>query len=152
MEFVMTEPAQLLRLVYVSRAISEMSLDRIVSILAKSRNANRARGITGALLYHDRVFLQILEGPQPAVEALYEGIARDQRHTDCRILMQSVETRRLFPDWSMGHAMATPADLARLPGLNGFFSSGRTYENFGNAELGALLEAFRRGDLAGEAA
>lgn len=143
----MPEAATLLRLVYVSRASSDMPLDRITSIIAKSRSANRARDITGALLYHDRLFLQILEGPAPAVEALYAGIARDPRHSDCKVLLRSFETQRLFPDWSMGHSGATPADLARLPGMNGFFTSGRTYENFGTAELGALLEAFRRGDL-----
>lgn len=148
----MSTSLPVLRLVYVSHAASDMSLDRITSIIAKSRGANRARGITGALLYHDRVFLQILEGPTEAVEALYAGISRDPRHSGCRVLLRTPEAQRLFPDWSMGHSGATPADLARIPALNGFFSSGRTYADFGGAELGALLEAFRKGELRDQAA
>lgn len=141
-----------LRLVYTSRATSDMPPERVATIVAKSRGSNRAKDITGALLYRDRVFLQILEGPAKAVEALYTGIARDPRHADVRILFQETDTRRLFPDWSMGHPDISAEDLERLPGFNRFFVSGRSYADFGGPEIGALLEAFKRGDLTGQAA
>ena len=41
-------------------------------ILTKSRANNPAIGVTGNLIYHSDLFLQLLEGPHLAVNRLYE--------------------------------------------------------------------------------
>lgn len=138
---------RLIRLVYVSRAVREMPLDKVLSLIAKARTTNKALEITGALLYDRGIFLQILEGSDAAVEGLYAAIARDQRHTNTRVLMREAISDRLFSNWSMGHSGATLDDLAALPGLNGFFTSGKTVYDMGHPELEKLLTAFATGRM-----
>jgi hypothetical protein len=70
---------KLLRAVYVSTATRDLRDEELGALLDVSRRDNAARGITGALAYHDRVFIQVLEGPEAAVEALLATIARDPR-------------------------------------------------------------------------
>ncbi|HEY5718903.1 MAG TPA: BLUF domain-containing protein, partial [Gammaproteobacteria bacterium] len=68
----MTSPA-LYRLIYVSSATVELSLVQLNQLLQRARTKNAALEITGLLLYCDGSFLQLLEGPQGAVEQLYRS-------------------------------------------------------------------------------
>ena len=78
------------RLVYYSRnAIPGTSgeLERhIEQILETSRRNNEAVGVTGALMFNNGCFAQILEGPREAVEKTFERIQRDPRHSDVVLL------------------------------------------------------------------
>lgn len=143
----MPEPNYLIRLVYASRSIKSVSLDGVISIVAKARSHNKSKQITGALLYNAGIFIQILEGPKAEVDELYAKITRDVRHHDSKVLLYEATSNRLFSNWSMGHAAATQEDLDRLPGLNGFFSSGKTAYDMGHPEIEGLLAAFREGSL-----
>jgi hypothetical protein len=58
-------------------------------------------GITGLLTYRHRQFVHILDGPEPAVEALFSTIERDGRHRDLRLLLRRNVTVRAFADWSL---------------------------------------------------
>lgn len=90
------------RLEYVSehaRPLAEEDLDAIVATAA-TRNAER--GITGFLMSSGGLFLQVIEGPVEAVNALWEEIQRDPRHRNMLVLtMRRDVPNRLFPDWSM---------------------------------------------------
>lgn len=78
-----------------------MSNEQVKSILRASRANNTSKGITGLLLYRDGSFVQFLEGPATAVDALYDKIERDPRHHGViRVLRQPV-TKRDFKQWSM---------------------------------------------------
>ena len=59
--------------IYVSRPthFDHMVLD---NILITSRSNNFEIGVTGNLICHSDLFLQMLEGPSDAVERLYEKI------------------------------------------------------------------------------
>ena len=70
-------------------------------ILTKSRANNPAIGVTGNLIYHSDLFLQLLEGPHLAVNRLYETILADNRHTDIVKLRDETFNRRLFASWAM---------------------------------------------------
>lgn len=142
----------LIRLVYASRSVQDVPLEKVLSLIAKSRTANKARGITGALLYDRGIFLQILEGPTEEVDRLYKSIGRDPRHKDTKVLVRESITSRLFADWSMGHSGATIADLEQLPGLNGFFTSGKSVYDMGHPQLEQILAAFSAGLFAVTAA
>ena len=143
----MTDSKSLIRLVYASKSAKPVSLNAVISIVAKARSLNKTKGITGALLYDAGIFIQILEGPKVEVDQLYANIEQDKRHRDACILLYEPIRSRLFADWSMGHSGATQADLDKLPGLNGFFSSGKTAYDMGHPQLEALLAAFREGTL-----
>ncbi len=76
----------------------------IRSILETARSNNRLIHVTGALLFSHGFFAQILEGPQQAVESMFESIQGDPRHTDVTILHLHPITERSFPGWSMAYA------------------------------------------------
>lgn len=90
------------QVLYMSRATSEMSETQLRAILAASRRNNPAKGLTGMLLYAEGTFFQILEGAETAVEAIYNKIYSDPRHSRVLRLRETAIARRSFPGWSMG--------------------------------------------------
>ncbi len=76
----------------------------VQTILAASRVNNARDGITGGLLFSEGCFAQVLEGPTDAVEAAFERIQCDDRHSEVTVLQVGPITTRDFPDWSMGFA------------------------------------------------
>jgi len=90
------------RLIYASRPFGydNLTLD---GILYTARTNNVRDGITGSLVCREDIFLQLLEGPGTAVDAAFERIRRDNRHTDVLLLTTDRVDARLFPDWAMRH-------------------------------------------------
>jgi hypothetical protein len=66
-----------------------------------ARRNNPREAITGALICRHDLYLQLLEGPQAAVEARYEKIARDDRHLEVVKRVSRPVTERMFPNWAM---------------------------------------------------
>ncbi len=91
------------RLIYASRAVEALKSDDIEDILRTSRTNNARVGVTGALMFGAREFLQCLEGAREAVNQTYARILRDARHTDAVILDYREVGVRWFPMWSMHH-------------------------------------------------
>ena len=99
----------LVRLLYVSRAVSPDSPEVIESILADSRAHNLGQGITGILCYGGGIFLQAIEGGRAQVNALYNHIVADKRHQDVVLLHYEEISERHFGGWTMGQV-----NLAKL--------------------------------------
>ena len=128
---------ELLRAAYVSAAPRDLREDELVAILEVSRRDNVTRGVTGVLCYHERGFVQVLEGPEAAVEALLVTIARDPRHTEVTVFDRARVDERTFGAWSMGWLRASDLSRAGLdPGV-------LFLRNTPDAVVNALLEAFR---------
>ncbi len=90
------------RLVYLSFAHSHWPLIDLLGLLEGARRNNQRCGISGMLLYSDRVFMQLIEGPEAAIAMLLATLATDPRHTRLTVLSdQRVAAHRLFPDWGM---------------------------------------------------
>jgi hypothetical protein len=89
-------------LIYASRGDEEPDDDALKRLLEQSRAVNRRHRITGYLLHHRGIFLQLLEGPRDAIQGLYERIASDPRHQDVSLIAEGAIGQRLFGDWSMG--------------------------------------------------
>jgi hypothetical protein len=109
-----TPDGALRRVVYVSHIAPGVAQPRqamLEEILAAARRNNARCGVTGALLYSDRRFAQVLEGPPEAVEELFETIQMDTRHDHITVLQVSTPAGRVFGDWSMALAVA-PAVMA----------------------------------------
>ncbi|MHA6491647.1 BLUF domain-containing protein [Pseudomonas borbori] len=96
----------LVRLTYASRASHSVSAELIREILDSSQRNNPARGLTGILCCNADIFLQALEGPRDAVNALYNRIGEDTRHKDLTILDYAEIDARRYANWSMGWAGA----------------------------------------------
>ena len=73
----------------------------LAGILVASRRNNPRADITGCLICRHDVYLQLLEGPEAAVEALYARIALDDRHLAIERLVAGPVDARMFPEWAM---------------------------------------------------
>lgn len=73
----------------------------LASILVAARRNNPRDGITGALLCRQDLYLQLIEGPDAAIDALYERITRDNRHDNIVLLLSETVDRPLFGEWAM---------------------------------------------------
>ena len=74
----------MIQLIYVSTAAGPVTTAVTGTILRSAQAYNAAKGITGVLCQGQGVYLQVLEGERSAVEALYERIQTDKRHTHIR--------------------------------------------------------------------
>ena len=96
----------MIRLLYVSRAAQPAPAaetpEAIEAILAQSRAHNMSNGITGILCYGGGVYLQAIEGGRNAVNALYNTLVHDPRHTDVVMLHYEEISERRFGGWTMG--------------------------------------------------
>jgi hypothetical protein len=102
--------ARLHRVLYASTATGTTdSLLGVATILGESQRNNAQRDLTGALAAHRGRFIQVIEGPKDAVDALLERLERDPRHRNIRVLDRAPVERRSFEDWSMASARVTPA-------------------------------------------
>jgi hypothetical protein len=90
------------KIIYASRATGPISETELEAILASSRRNNSEVGLSGLLLYCAESFLQILEGELDPLNATYERIAADSRHSDLRRLAFAPIEHRKFGEWSMG--------------------------------------------------
>ena len=140
------------RLIYLSenridRADGSM-LRQLGSIMATSQRNNAAAAITGALIFDDGWFLQVLEGDRRAVWRTFERIAADERHGGTLLVEMVDVSARLFGNWWMGLAVrsAATSSLFRPHERFGVFSpvemSGRQVLDLmvGVAKLGLCRE------------
>ena len=99
----MNEP--LYSLAYFSRNAINGSADEmrsaIAAILAAARRNNARHGVTGALLFSDGCFAQVLEGARGDIETVFEKIQCDARHRDVTIMHLHPVEERSFGEWSM---------------------------------------------------
>ena len=107
----------LYEIVYVSLASREMGDAELKELLVKAREANQRAGITGLLLYHQREFLQLIEGERQAVQRLFQSIERDPRHDHVDVVWEGPVRRRSFEHWSMAFAAPDGTELRQLPGF-----------------------------------
>jgi fatty acid/phospholipid biosynthesis enzyme len=73
----------------------------LASILMTARRNNRQSGVTGALICRQDMYLQLIEGPETAIDSLYAKIREDDRHLDVTLEASGAITQRMFPEWAM---------------------------------------------------
>ena len=109
-------------LIYVSSATVPFSTEDLQQLLTRSRESNTAVGVTGMLLYKSGNFMQLLEGEEAAVLAVYQRIARDPRHSGALVLLKQQTEQRAFADWSMAFRNLTDPEVLALPGFSTFLN------------------------------
>lgn len=112
--------APLISVVYVSSAVKQFSAEALVELLRRSRERNTREGISGMLLHRSGNFIQAVEGPAPAIDALLERIGRDKRHSGIITIIRRPIGQREFGDWTMGFDELTDERLADVPGYSDF--------------------------------
>lgn len=116
-----TDQDQMLSLVYASTATHPFSDDDLTALLATCRENNARAQLTGMLVYRDGRFLQVLEGPEPAVRTLMDTLATDPRHTGIRVMFEEPLEERQFAEWTMGFERADAGSAADLDGYRDTF-------------------------------
>lgn len=89
------------RIVYISGESSPFSSGDLQELLVQSREKNARLGITGLLLYRQGNFMQVLEGEEVAVRAVFHSITLDPRHHRVIAVVQEPIQSRDFAAWSM---------------------------------------------------
>lgn len=107
------------RLIYSSQAAPGLATADLEVMLAESRLRNRARGITGVLVFVDGVFLQILEGEKQAVLDLMGTIALDPRHSDIKVFHEQESDERSFAAWNMAYLSPGAEEVSHWAALDG---------------------------------
>lgn len=107
------------QMIYSSQASWPMSVSDLEAILVDARTGNEARNVTGALIYVDGVFLQILEGDRQTLLQLMGSIRADARHSSVKVFHEAEVERPLFDNWRMAYVGAEPQQMAAWAGLEG---------------------------------
>ena len=95
------------QVIYISRAADGFAASELRELAAVAARNNKLQGITGALLFIDNCFIQVIEGEEHSMSDLLAKLEVDPRHHDIRIISDHLEEGRHFADWSMG-LISTP--------------------------------------------
>ena len=103
-------------IIYLSRATAPFTDAQLENLLLVARSRNAELDVSGLLLYAEAQFLQVLEGDEQAIRALYEIIKDDPRHRDIVTYADKSIKQRAFASWAMAfHAPSLP-QLADVTG------------------------------------
>lgn len=103
-------------IIYMSRGRRPMSDEELRTLLEQARAANEQQGITGALVYGDGQFMQVIEGEETMLAALYAKLLADPRHTGVVKLADKQIPQRSFADWAMAFEPLAMTDFEKLAG------------------------------------
>ncbi|MGO3126904.1 MAG: BLUF domain-containing protein [Luteimonas sp.] len=129
------------QLLYRSGQLYEFTAADMVRLLLQSRTYNARHGIGGMLLWQDGLFMQLLEGPAVAVDALYARIASDPRHCEVRLMVRAERTAPLLPGAHMAWREA-PLD-GEAPEFEGLESDARALTLLERARSDRVAAAMR---------
>jgi hypothetical protein len=116
------------QIIYLSSCVKYLNVEEIGSLLSKCRKNNLEKDITGALLYIEGDFLQVIEGPEVALLELFESIKKDKRHKGIITIVNTKVSKRNFPKWNMGFCSFDFEELKKMKG----------YENMDQANLAEI--------------
>jgi FAD-dependent sensor of blue light len=97
------EDVHVFRLMYRSRNVIPpgQRKQELGNLFTAARSNNKGQGITGALLLFEDWFVQVLEGDEAAVRALFAHIERDPRHREVTLRETQPSAPRVFARWAM---------------------------------------------------
>lgn len=139
----------LYEIIYTSRASRDLLPAELAQLLDKARAHNASQGITGMMVYHRRGFMQLLEGEQETVQALYDRIAGDPRHQQLRKIWDGPIRERGFSDWGMAFVAPDELALSGKPGYQDLLDQGMRQapgDSNGKTLLLTLRDEFLCGD------
>ncbi|MEO1290035.1 MAG: BLUF domain-containing protein [Chloroflexota bacterium] len=136
----------LIALVYLSFAKNRNATQEdLKSILEQARRNNQEQDITGLLLYRNGLFIQALEGDEQQVDAIFDVIKDDPRHTNVLVLYKNKIRERNYQDWSMGFQVIDDETLKQNPAYSDFLDKPITMQSLRDdpQHVRTLLNMFR---------
>mgnify|MGYP000489422662 CR=1 FL=1 len=106
------------QIIYTSKLRPGMGEKTVKKIAVQSRERNLEYGITGVLMFANGMALQVIEGEQDAVEALWRQITRDTRHREVMMLVDHHAEKRAFEGMPLALKIITsPKSSAMMKSL-----------------------------------
>jgi hypothetical protein len=119
----------MIEMIYVSKASNRFTEKELNELLATARTNNTKTGLTGLLLYDGQgTFIQVLEGEESTIEALYKTIKNDKRHSRINVLWRKEIEERGFPDWKMGYQNILDMDTSTIMGFSDFLQQNKKHD------------------------
>ncbi len=106
-------------IIYLSCAVAPFTSAQLQSLLMLAHQRNTELAITGVLFYANERFMQVLEGEEEAVRALYELIKCDSRHHSVIAYADKSIVERSFGEWAMAFQPSSPWQAMELAGYLG---------------------------------
>jgi hypothetical protein len=109
-------------MIYVSQATTPMEAAELEQLLTHSRKWNTTKGLTGLLIYRYSIdaesgyFIQMLEGDEREVRAVFEKIKNDKRHHTILTFGHGEMESRMFGEWAMGFKNVDDVVFSGPPG------------------------------------
>ena len=88
-------------IIYISDYLGSNIAKDCGDILRVSSFKNPMNRITGVLFYHNRKFMQVIEGKKEDVKRLIAKIMIDKRHCNMTIMIDQSITERSYSGWNM---------------------------------------------------
>ena len=141
-----SEANKMICMVYISSAKLSLTESEIIKIVEDAQINNEKSDVTGLLLFNKGNFMQLVEGQALTVEALYEKILQDNRHTEVKLLLKESITHRNFSNWTMGFRNIEKLKKINPDIRNLFLEEELNFSIYQNNPYGALqfLETFKR--------
>lgn len=98
------------QVVYLSSESSNMGDTELHNLRDEALSNNARHGVTGLLLYVNKVFMQIIEGPHAEIGQLFGNIQCDERNQAVVEMFDRSVDDRAFTGWSMGFHSPPAAD------------------------------------------
>lgn len=77
-----------------------MSVQDLTTLMDNARERNKAANLSSILLSTDKYFLHLIEGQRVPVNALFNRISHDPKHSNCILLRYIEVKKREFADWN----------------------------------------------------
>lgn len=131
-------------LIYTSRAVLDINQKLLEDILNVAVVRNKRDDITGFLVARSGYFLQLIEGDEAKVRALYKDIQNDKRHHRITLQGEAQAQTRIMPDWSMG-LIPNDRKVEETESILSLFELGRRGEIYSDkASLETILRLFAK--------
>ena len=142
------EEATLTQIVYASAAAKGFDVLELPAILESARRRNAELSVTGMLLFEGTSFLQVLEGESEVIDALFERIRADRRHTRVVLLLREPLASRSFGEWTMGASRVTLRELERAIGAQDeIVQPLDSFSGLSDEKVRRVVELFRSGSF-----
>jgi hypothetical protein len=136
------QQAYMYHLIYLSQATRPLSAKALTCLVDQAWQANAQQYLTGALVYSNKRFIQLLEGEQAALEAAYARIRQDPRHQHlCKVAYHPIAARH-FAEWPLAFQILSPAQFTHLAGCLAPTKSKHHFPAYGSGTT-SFVEAMR---------
>lgn len=125
---------------YISDSNINNSINDLKELLRIAKINNSKNQITGVLIHKSNNFLQVLEGDQKHVDALFRRISLDDRHQNIFKLLETSIDERYFEDYKFGFTVINTRNA--LKNLEDYLNWLRDAENTIANEIVTMVKNF----------